>query len=71
MKRSMVVTLLVAGLIAVAGSMLVNRQEMKADGNPPPPPKPPVAWLVADGNPPPPPKPPVSWPVQSNAKWFV
>jgi hypothetical protein len=54
MKRSLVVTLLVVGLSAVAGSMLVNRQVMNADGNPPPPPGP---WMNADGNPPPPPGP--------------
>jgi hypothetical protein len=50
MKRLLVVTLLVVGLAAVAGSVAVNRHRMVADGNPPPP----FPWYVADGNPPPP-----------------
>ncbi len=61
MKRLLVVTLLVAALAAVAGSMSVNRHRMVADGNPPPPfPPYPPSTLIADGNPPPPfpPKPP-------------
>jgi len=57
MKRILVVTLLVVGLAAVAGSMSVNRHRMVADGNPPPP-FPPypasITILIADGNPPPP-----------------
>ncbi len=57
MKRILVVTLLVVGLAAVAGSLSVNRHRMVADGNPPPPfpPYPPsITTLIADGNPPPP-----------------
>jgi hypothetical protein len=57
MKRLLVVAVLAVGLVAVAGSALVNRHKLVADGNPPPPPKKlSVPWLVADGNPPPPPK---------------
>jgi len=67
MKRLLVVTLLVVGLAAVAGSISVARLGMTvADGQPPPPPKPPCCsvqaqgdyqktpWLTADGQPPPP-----------------
>jgi len=50
MKRLFVVTLLVAGLAAVAGSRSVNQHRMVADGNP----LSPFPWYVADGNPPPP-----------------
>ncbi len=70
MKRLLVVTILVVGLVAVAGSISANRHSAVADGNPPPPfpwyvadgnPPPPFPWLTADGNPPPPfPKPPLT-----------
>jgi hypothetical protein len=50
MKRLLVVTILAVGLLAVAGSTLVDRHKLAADGNPPPP----FPWYVADGNPPPP-----------------
>ena len=70
MKRLLVVTILVVGLVAVAGSISANRHSAVADGNPPPPfpwyvadgnPPPPFPWLTADGNPPPPfPQPPLT-----------
>jgi hypothetical protein len=64
MKRTLVVTLLVAGLFAVgsvAVDVAVDRVNSKktSDGVPPPPPFPPKpGYLAADGVPPPPPFPP-------------
>lgn len=77
MKRSLVVTLLVAGLFAAVGTADTHVNPyigLIADGQPPPPPTPPLPpavlaepnyqktpWLTADGQPPPPPGP---WLVQ-------
>jgi hypothetical protein len=42
MKRLLVVTVLAVGLLTVAGSALLDRNKLVADGNPPPPPPKPL-----------------------------